>query len=337
MVGRPKKTLTKDELEKAMLENENLTDAADSLSVSYPVFQRERKRHGLDVERIEVTERDPDLERKSMTPQEFLDEMEKIDNTRQKQLGYKYFKYKFPESIALTFIGDAHLGSDSTEHYAFGKHCVKAGELPNVKVFAVGDFIDNFNNFSPKGGQNQQVLPIPRQQTIMEWIVKYLGEDLLGIVGGCHDEWNYKMNQFDLAKHLAHISGSIHFGHKAVLDLEVGENIYRFVARHKTRWYSSANLCHGLKKLVRWWESDTDLIVAAHRHIPDAEWFFHNHRMSLAVSCSSWKLPDRFLEQAGIPEAPVMSQTVVLDGQKREHKWEGMHYCNTIDEALRLL
>lgn len=337
MVGRPKIELTKDDIQTAISLTTNLSEAAEYLKVSYPTFLREKKRLGLDTSRIELTERIEELERTGeMSPDEFLDMMQGVDDLRRKQTGYKYFKYKFDEPIIISILSDSHLGADTTEHYAFGKFIKRIGELSNVKVFSAGDYIDNFHKYSVGGGVHQQVIPIPRQKAIMEWIVKYLGEDLLAMVGGCHDEWSYRTDAFDLTKYLANKSNSIHLGKRGVIDLEVGEMTYSFYLKHKTRWYSSANLCHGLKKIARWWE-DVDCVIAGHHHVPDAEWAFFRHKMRLFIAASSWKKPDRFIEDAGIPEAPLMTQCVVLDNEYHENTWDGMQYFNSLDQALKYL
>jgi len=335
--GRRKIELTAEELIGAMKANRFLKDAARDLGVSYPVFLREKQRLGLDAKPKELTKRIKHFEKIEWTDEDFIQEMEKIDDGLPKTIGYNTFKYKFDESIILIYLADFHIGAETTEHKKIAETIKKCKEYSNVKVIFGGDLIDNFNTYSVGGGIHQQRIPVTRQKEIAEWICSYLGKDkVLGVLSGCHEEWSFTSDGFDFSKYLANKIGTVYLGKRAVLELEIGENIYKVYCDHNSRWWSSENICHGLKKTCRQ-HIDFDLGFGAHRHVPNAENTFIRGKMVKTCKVSSFKRPDRYIERIKTPEAPILTQCYVLLAEKIEPTWLGIVYFESLEHALRFL
>lgn len=335
--GRKKIELTPEELKGALKANRFLKDAASSLGVSYPTFLREKQRLGFDVIPQEETDRIPAFESIDWNEKHFVDEMEKIDNGSPKTIGYNDFEYTFDESIILKYIADLHIGGETTEHKKIATDIKDIKEHSNIKLILGGDLIDNFSKYSVGGGIHQQEIPVTRQKEIAEWICKYLGKDkVLGVLQGCHEEWSYRGDGFDFGKYLSNKIGTVYLGKRALLTLNVGENSYKVYCDHNSRWWSSFNICHGLKQTCRM-NIDFDLGFGAHRHVPNAENSLIRGKMVKTCRVSSYKRPDRFIEKIKTPDAPILSQCYVMLAEKIEPKYLGIVYFEDLQHAVRFL
>lgn len=309
---------------------------AEELGVSYPTFLSEKQRLGLDPKAMEGTPRNKFFEQTDWTEEEFMGEMFDIDKKTAKTIGYNYFKFKFPESIILFPIGDLHIGADTTMHGEIAKIVKFCHDRPNIKLVWVGDYIDNFGKYSVGGGQHEQAISITKQKELAEWIAKYLGDKILAVIQGCHEEFSYRGDGFDFGKYLANKADARYLGKQAILDFEVGENTYKVLVDHNERWSSTMNMCHGLKQTARFFK-DFDLGIGAHRHVPNAENTLIRDKMVKTCKVSSYKKPDRFIEKIKIPEAPILTQCYVLLAEKIEPKWLGIVYFEDVRHALRFL
>lgn len=340
--GRPETRLTKEDIIDAtklvLVEYGKVIQSkiADKLNVTYPTFLKEKKRLGLDPKRIELTERNKAFEKIDWSEEEFIELMGEIDGRTEKTVGYNEFSYKFKESIIFLPIGDLHIGAETTEHSRIAKLITKVRPLSNVFIVFTGDSIDNFGKFSVGGGIHEQAVNVTKQKQIAEWICKYLGDKLLGVIQGCHEEFSYRADGFDFGKYLANISDTRYLGKKALLTLLVGENEYKVYVDHNSRWSSTDNMCHGLKKTCRN-QTPFDLGIGAHRHVPNAENSLIQGRMVKTCKISSFKRPDRFIEKVKVPEAPILSQCYVLLAEKVDPVSLGIIYFEKIDYAIRFL
>lgn len=336
MRGRKEIELTEEEVVEAIKNNKYLKDAANSCGVSYPTFLKWKQHYGLDPKKIEVTERLKEFESVTWTEEEFIEEMSKIDDGKQKTIGYNYFKFKFEEDIILVPLGDLHLGAETTEHELISKIVSKIGSLSNVKVILCGDYIDNFNKYAPGGGIYGQSLSTTRQKEIAEWICRFLGDKVLGVIQGCHEEWSFNHDGFDFGKYLANKSGSVYLGKRAIIDVELPKVTYKIYVDHNSRWWSNDNNCHGLLKTCRQ-QFDFDLGIGAHRHVPSSANHLIRGKMVKACKISSFKRPDRFIEKIKSPHAPILTQCYVLLNENYEHRTLGIIYFEDLDHALRFL
>lgn len=342
MVGRNKIVLTKEQITDAYAVVKHKYQkiiqkyVAEELKVSYPTYLSEKTRLELDPKAMELTERNKFFEQTDWTEEEFIKEMNSIDEKSAKTIGYNYFKFKFEESIILFPIGDTHIGADTTMHGEIAKIIKFCHDHPNIKVILVGDYIDNFGKFGPGGGVHQQAVSITKQKELAEWIAKYLKGKILGVIQGCHEEFSYRADGFDFGKYLANKADARYLGKQAILELEVGENTYKVLVDHNERWSSTMNMCHGLKQTARFFK-EFDLGIGAHRHVPNAENTLIRDKMVKTCKVSSYKKPDRFIEKIKIPDAPILSQCYVLLAEKIEPYWLGMVYFEDIKHALRFL
>jgi len=176
---------------------------AEELGVSYPTYLSRRVDLGLDVSTIGLTPKNPNLSSMNITELDFDEWIDKIERKKKKS-SYDLFEYSFDESIILKPIGDSHLGSDTVLYKQFWDDVKFVKKTPNCKTILLGDYIDNFTKFSPGSAVYDQLMPPAEQKVKIEWLVRYMGNDkILGIVQGCHDEWSYRNDTFELGRYLA--------------------------------------------------------------------------------------------------------------------------------------
>ena len=342
MVGRKKIELTvedfTDAVKKVKLKYGYIRNkfVAEELGISDPTYIREKQRLGLDPKNMELTPRITYFEKTEWNEKDFIKEMKSIDERTAKTIGYNYFKFKFDESIILLPLGDLHIGADTTMHTEIADIVKFVHDRSNIKVFLVGDYIDNFGKFGPGGGIHQQAINISKQKELAEWIAIYLKGKILGVIQGCHEEFSYRSDGFDFGKYLANISDARYLGKQAIVELEVGVNTYKGLIDHNERWSSTMNMCHGLKQTARFFK-DFDFGIGAHRHVPNSENTLIRTKMVKTMKVSSYKKPDRFIEKIKIPEAPILTQCYVFLAEKIEPYWLGIVYFEDIKHALRFL
>ena len=341
MAGRKKIVLTEEQLIDAVVKVRERGDftqkaVAEELKVSYPTFLNAKQELGLDPKHMEISDRILSFEKKDYSEDEFMAEMATIDEGTEKTVGYNYFKISFPESIILINLGDLHIGAETTVHTKIAEIVKFIHDHANVKVILSGDYIDNFGKFAVGGGLHQQTISITKQKELAEWICTYLGDKILGVIQGCHEEFSYRADGFDFGKYLANKADARYLGKRAVLDLEVGENTYKVYVDHNSRNYSNDNLCHGLKVMCRKYV-DFDLGFGAHRHVANAENSLIRGKMVKTCKCSPYKKPDRFIEKIKTPECPILSQCYVMLAEKIEPYWLGIVYFEDVRHAVRFL
>ena len=309
---------------------------ADELGVSYPTYLKVRVELGLNVKTMELSDRDPDLDGINLTEEDFDEYIEKIEG-RKKRTSYDLFEYLFNESIQIKPIGDVHLGSDTVLYQQLWEDIKYIKKTPNCKTILLGDYIDNFTKFSPGSAVYDQLIPPAEQKIKMEWLVKYLGHDkILGIVQGCHDEWSYRNDTFELGRYLAEKIHVPYLGFGGNLNLTVGANLYRLYVSHDDRYFSKANLTHGLKRAWREEES-FNLGISAHRHRADYEEFVEKGRVVKVMKISGYKARDRFLKQKKKEKYLYVDQFVVLLAEKVSSIDKGIVYFTDRDHVSRFI
>jgi len=342
MVGRKKIVLTVEEITDAYAVVKHKYQkiiqkyVAEELGISYPTYLSEKERLGLDPKAMELTQRNKFFEKTEWNEEDFMREMKSIDERTAKTIGYNYFKFKFDESIILLPLGDLHIGADTTIHTEIANIVKFVHDSSNIKVFLVGDYIDNFGKYAVGGGIHEQAISITKQKELAEWIAVYLKGKILGVIQGCHEEFSYRADGFDFGKYLANKADARYLGKQAIIELEVGENTYKGLIDHNERWSSTLNMCHGLKQTCRFFK-DFDFGIGAHRHVPNSENTLIRGKMVKTIKVSAYKKPDRFIEKVKIPEAPILSQCYVLLAEKMEPYWKGIVYFEYIDHAIRFL
>jgi len=317
--GRKKITLTKEELEGAIKSHRFLYEAADSLEVSYPTFLREKERHELGSKFTNDTPINKKLELIEYNDiDEFVDSMLETDKRCVDKIGYDNVYAKVNERCIVVPWGDWHIGGSHTRHGQLGLDVKFIRQHSNIYVVMMGDYCDNFSKKGPGGGMYEQVIPISEQKQRVEFVVRVLGDRILGIVMGCHDKWMFDSEGFDFPQYLAKKSVGSWMGLKGIIHLTVGDQLYKIYASHKCNRWSRDNPSHGIKDNLRV-KAQFDIGFAAHRHIPSIEYYWtEKEEWVTCVRNSSYKVTDYFIDHKNLPISPYCLPCVLLDPVEHE-------------------
>lgn len=317
--GRKKIELTKEDIEEALKKHRFLYEVAKSLNVSYPTFLREKERHGLGSIFINDTPEDSRLELIEYNDVDnFVNAMSETDSHCVERIGYDDVFAKVNERCIVIPWGDWHIGGSHTRHKQLGLDVKFIREHSNIYVVMMGDYCDNFSKKGPGGGIYEQVIPISEQKQRVEFVVRILGDRILGIVMGCHDKWMFDSDGFDFAQYLAKKSIGSWMGFKGIIHLTVGDHLYKIYVSHKCNRWSRDNPSHGIKDNLRV-KAQFDIGFAGHRHIPSIEYYWtEKEEWVVCVRNSSYKATDYFIDHKNLPESPYCLPCVILDSEEHE-------------------
>lgn len=317
--GRKKITLTKEELEGAIKSHRFLYEAADELKVSYPTFLREKERHGLGSKFTNDTPEDLKLELiEYNNMNSFVEAMIETDKNCVNKIGYDDVFASVDERCIVIPWGDWHIGGSHTRHGQLGLDVKFIREHSNIYVVMMGDYCDNFSKKGPGGGVYEQVIRISEQKQRVEYVVRALGDRILGIVMGCHDKWMFDSDGFDFPQYLAKKSIGSWMGLSGIIHLKVGKQLYKIYVSHKCNRWSRDNPSHGIKDNLRV-KAQFNIGFAAHRHIPSIEYYYtEKEEWVVCVRSSSYKTTDYFIDHKNLPKAPYCLPCVLLDSDEHE-------------------
>lgn len=317
--GRRKISLTKEELEGAIKANRFLYQAADKLKVSYPTFLREKERHGLGSNFTNETPIDKRLELVDYDDiNEFVESMIETDKSCIDKIGYDNTYVNIDERCIVLPWGDWHIGGSHTRHGQLGLDVKFIRQHSNIYVVMMGDYCDNFSKKGPGGGVYEQVIQQAEQKQRVEYIVRTLGDRILGIVMGCHDKWMFDSEGFDFPQYLAKKSVGSWMGLNGIIHLTVGDQLYKIYVTHKCNRWSRDNPSHGIKDNLRI-KAQFDIGFAGHRHIPSIEYYYtEKEQWVVCVRSSSYKSTDYFIDHKNLPKSPYCLPCVILDPQEHE-------------------
>jgi len=219
--------------------------------------------------------------------------------------------------IGVAFLADAHIGSISCRYEELVDRINLIAETPGLYVFSVGDTIDNHLPTKHAGGVFGELFPPELQKELVERLFSKLKGRWLGVVQGCHEEFSHEADDFDWTKYLAKKLGCPNFGFGGVLNLVVGNEEYRIMARHKYRFNSSFNLTATVKRM-REQLGDFDIGIVSHHHQAAIEQVIQGDGVDrIFIRPGSFKPSDRYSRSLGYPSLGAFIPTVILFPHER--------------------
>jgi len=269
---------------------------------------------------IPKTERDPKIEYPAMTWDKTKEILLTIEEQNSPSVGYEEvdIDIETKSKICIVPIMDLHAGSRYTYSTEFIELVEFIVENPQVFTGFNGDLADNYNTSAYKAGQIEQRIDIQRQKSIVENIIKELSGNILWFINGCHDEWSYLNDGFDLAQYLAHKDQQGYYlGHHGRVNLTVGDICYKIFNIHNTFRGSSLNDGHGLRWICRehW---GYDIAVKGHDHRPYVESFFMRRKPRYTMGGRAWKGQDRHGSKKGYPPVGDTTPGFLLEPKKKK-------------------
>ncbi len=174
------------------------------------------------------------------------------------------------DKIIVLPLSDLHIGAMGTDYellVSFTDFLLKYDRLYTILV---GDIADNFVNFKNKLAMHQMILSPEEQDQFVESWIKEIKHKVLSAFWGNHEEMEERASGRNAIKRI--LSHNVpYINGIGRVKLNVNDEEYRICATHKTRYFTSLNITHGLKRMAQMELPDEDVYIAGDKHTPDLE------------------------------------------------------------------
>lgn len=141
---------------------------------------------------------------------------------------------------------------------------------------------------------------------------------ILGVVQGCHDEWFFNQDSWDISQYLADHTAGYWLGFRGIINIIIGEQKYRIYVRHKYRRHSTDNLLWGMLYKFRKLKEPVDIMMGAHHHHPDLRVAHDRGQKIYMLTGGSYKPFDRWIEHRDIDPGVPFMPAVILRADKHQ-------------------
>lgn len=229
-------------------------------------------------------------------------------STRQDEVA---IKINADSPVFVAFLADLHIGAVGTHYAEFHQKIDKLASSPQTFIVSCGDTLDNYLPSWHAEGSFEAICPPEIQKRLIEYIYGKLKGKILAIIQGDHDESSHYADDFDWTKYLCEKLECANLGFGGFIDLTVGKQSYRILARHRYRFNSSFNLTHTVKRM-REQLGDFDVGVVAHNHQSAIEYVAMSDKTRVFVRPGSFKAADRYARRIGFTDLPCQIPIVKL-------------------------
>lgn len=174
--------------------------------------------------------------------------------------------------IALSFISDMHIGSPFVDYEALFSDIETIRDTPGFYVCMGGDGYDNFlPGFKDAGAVAGQLQPPQIQLLTYEKILEELGDKLVGIVGGNHNEKVSKATGVSPEYFVYRGVKCPYLRQGGLLRVNLGGVEYQILWKHNYRFGSSLNQFNSHHRMLEMLYPMADIVVTEHEHNPGIE------------------------------------------------------------------
>lgn len=318
-MARTNKNITQDQLEDALEEAPTQTKAAEILGVTQSYVSYLMKQFGIDASVIGETERDEKIEAPNYTYKQVKELTKALMNANAPTVGYDEVSIKLNTkyNVLIIPIADIHAGARWVWYDLLEEDIDFIRDNANVFCGLNGDYCDNYDIGPYRQGRHEQQLTLQQQKAIIETYIKELKGKILWFIDGCHDEWSYISDGFDIAQYLSgKDKQGYYLGHNGFVNLTVGNVLYKIYTTHKVGG-GKKSPGTGLKDVL-FYHGDYDIAISAHKHQPHVEDFIMRKQRRYIVACGSYKGQDRNGSQQGYPPLKVDRPGILLNPKKKE-------------------
>ncbi len=168
--------------------------------------------------------------------------------------------------VGFAFFGDMHTGVEGVLYDEMNVDFDALAAADGVYAVGGGDYAHNPKAHT-KPGENlyRMIVPDPDAQYRMAmYQIRKLEGKLAGLIKGCHDDWDAQVAGFERVAAMCQELGCAYLGHGAVIEVKVGGQVYKLLARHKYRG-GGVDTVGSQRKA---WENidQVDAVVFAHLH-----------------------------------------------------------------------
>ena len=219
--------------------------------------------------------------------------------------------------IGIAFASDQHIGNKFTDHERMREDAELIARTENCYVIHAGDFIDNFVIDKPKPAMKAPIPP-STQWKLLDHYLSLFEDKMVGVVAGNHDLWNKGMTDYDPLEQKVKALGVLYHEHELNMRLWVGSVPYHISVRHKRRGNSQLNPGRVIKKWYEDGDSEFDIGVIGHNHVPVVESFTKHGLERWAIRPGSYKVMDKFAEMIGFGTEKPSCPMAILNPHTRE-------------------
>lgn len=237
------------------------------------------------------------------------------------------------DKIILLPLSDLHIGSIGTDYESLITFTDFILKYDNIYTILVGDLADNFVNFKNMLAVHQMILSPEEQDQFIEVWLKEIKHKVLASFWGNHEEFEEKASGRNIIKRILknnvpYING---IGEIKVL---VNNVEYKIAATHKTRYFSSFNLTHGLKRLAQMDLPNEDIYISGDKHNPALEIAFQRGKKQIYIQLGTLKVNDGYAKRYFSYYTSSDMPCIVLNTKENLTTpfWtvkEALDFCNT--------
>jgi len=212
--------------------------------------------------------------------------------------------------IIIQPLSDTHIGSMGTDYKKFEEYTEFIKKNSQIYTCLLGDMTDHFVNFRNMAAVHGQVLSPQEQRNVFESWVTEIQDKILFATWCNHSEFEEKQTGFNSIKYILERK-AIYFNGIGVCNLKVNNNTYSFCATHKTRYFSSFNITHGLLQLARKDVQGKDIYIGADKHEPGLTQTPVGGKITTLIQLGTLKVDDtysrRYFSFKTNPEMPCIA------------------------------
>ena len=314
---KEKITLTDKQIEDALKNGGSYKEQAKHLNVCEDVYRRERKlydlRKGFEAKMKCLTKRDPRLEiNKNGDIKQLKQRCGEIYEKSRKTIGYNEITVDLgDDDVGVQLSCDWHIGNEMTNLNRWSEDVELIAKTPRQFTILDGDFTDNLDALK-KGGTYESIISVPEAKQMVSNAVTIMKDKIIGVVQGCHDEWFFSQDSWDISQYLADHCAGYWLGFEGIVNIKVGEQTYKICVRHKYRRHSTDNLCWGMLYKFRKMKQRMDVMMSAHHHRVDVRTAYDRGGLIHMLLGGSYKPFDRFIEHRDIDKGTPIMPAVLL-------------------------
>lgn len=222
------------------------------------------------------------------------------ERAKQKNIDEKSQVITMPNKpFALALLSDIHAGGKA-DYEAIETDVDIITGTEGMYVGNLGDDTDNFINKKLTWIQKEQPTTFDMETRFLEWLLRRLSGNILFWVSGNHDNWTKKESGIDFIREGLKGTHCLYDASQIFFTLKWGDNIQKWLVRHKWKYSSIFNSTHGIET---GWErvgKDFDVGCAGHTHIATlCRPFIREEKKRFAVLLGTYKLRDNFGRECG--------------------------------------
>jgi hypothetical protein len=218
----------------------------------------------------------------------------------------------------VVFLGDLHIGSVYLDYDALKKDIADLSVAENISIVLCGDLYDNFVHPNIIGASFGEIIQPRWQKELVCDVVRKLGNKITGIIIGTHEQLSIDMDDFNMGEYLAqHIAHRAYLGYGGFIDLHVGSQVYRILARHSFRFESSLNPCNAVRRMFSE-IGEYDCAVLAHKHQYNCEWGILGGKPRIFIRTGTFKIKDAYAESIGFTNSTYGVPIVLFNPNERQ-------------------